>query len=193
MTYYFVQKQLEKNAEYMINEVGATKSFDLGFREIVVLDRKVQVYFVNGLVDDLTVIELLKTLVSINDDEVEKEKVVEIIKNRLVNLQVTPEQALDKATDELLSGLIVIFIDGEDEAYVVDVRSIRADSQKNRIPSASSAARGTVSPKISFQTRPSFAVASKIKVCAMKSSKSESVRKRKYASVTSIRSQMKSS
>lgn len=88
MTYYFVQKQLEKNAEYMINEVGATKSFDLGFREIVVLDRKVQVYFVNGLVDDLTVIELLKTLVSINDDEVEKEKVVEIIKNRLVNLQV---------------------------------------------------------------------------------------------------------
>lgn len=122
MTYYFVQKQLEKNAEYMINEVGATKSFDLGFREIVVLDRKVQVYFVNGLVDDLTVIELLKTLVSINDDEVEKEKVVEIIKNRLVNLQVTPEQALDKATDELLSGLIVIFIDGEDEAYVVDVR-----------------------------------------------------------------------
>lgn len=122
MTYYFVQKQLEKNAEYMINEVGATKSFDVDFRELVILNRKVQVYFVNGLVDDIVVVELLKKLISINDDETNKEEVVNIIENRLVNLQVNPENDLVKITDQLLAGLVVIFIDGEDEAYLIDVR-----------------------------------------------------------------------
>src|SRR5690625_488315 len=96
MTYHFVQKQLTKNAEYMINEVGATKSYDVDFREIVILDRKVQLYFVNGLVDDITVVELIKELIAINDFEENKEEVVNIIENRLVNLQVDPQTELEK-------------------------------------------------------------------------------------------------
>lgn len=122
MTYLFVQKQINKNAAYMKDEVGATVSFDVDFREIVILHTRVQLYYVNGLVDDLTVVELLKKLISINDEETSEEQVVKIIRNRLVNLQVDPHTNMKKITDELLTGLIVLFIDGEKEAYVIDVR-----------------------------------------------------------------------
>src|SRR5690625_536031 len=122
MSYLFVQKQLNKNAAYMKNVVGATVSFDVDFREVVVLHRRMQIYYINGLVDDVTVVELIKKLIDINDEEVDESKVVSIVKNRLVNLQVDPHTRMEKVTDELLSGLVALFIDGEREAFVVDVR-----------------------------------------------------------------------
>lgn len=122
MSYLFVQKQISKNESYMKNEVGAKKSFDVDFREIVVLHRTVQIYYVNGLVDDLTVVQLLKKLIEINDEEVSEQNVAAIIENRLINLQVDPHTKMEAVTDELLNGLIVVFVDGEREAYVIDVR-----------------------------------------------------------------------
>jgi len=122
MSYLFVQKELHKNEAYMKAEVGASVSFDVDFREIIILHRKVQLYYINGLVDDITVVQLLKKLIEINDDEVNEGKVATIIKNRLVNLQVDPHTKLELLTDELLNGLVVLFIDGEREAYVIDVR-----------------------------------------------------------------------
>lgn len=118
----YVSKHIKDNEEYMKQVVGATVSFDVGFREIVVLERKIQIYFVNGLVDDQSVIEILKELIAINDVEVEKNKLADIVKNRLVNQQVDPKDKMEEITDQILSGLIAVFIDGERIAYVVDCR-----------------------------------------------------------------------
>ena len=118
----FVSKELSKNETYMRDEVGARVSFDLDFRELFVLQKKVQLYYVNGLVDDTTVVEIIKMLVRSNDLESETDKLDEIIKNRLVNQQVDPSNNMDDITDQVLAGLIGIFIDGERHAYIVDVR-----------------------------------------------------------------------
>ncbi len=118
----FVAKQIERNEEYMKIELGVGTSYDIDFRELIVLQRKVQLYYINGLVDDTTVTEILKKLVEVNDNESESDNIYEIIKNRLVNQQVDPENKIDKLTDELLSGLVIVFIDGERDAFIVDVR-----------------------------------------------------------------------
>lgn len=118
----YVAKDIDLNAKYMKDVVGATVSYDLDFREVIILDRRVQIYYVNGLVDDSTVVELLKMIVHVNDDEVEQDKMYHIIQNRLVNLQVDPENKITPMVDELLSGLIVVFVDGEREGFIVDVR-----------------------------------------------------------------------
>src|SRR5699024_5133176 len=51
-----------------------------------------------------------------------RRKLAEIVENRLVNEQITEIKSLDEAVDQILSGLIVLFIDGEKRAFVVDVR-----------------------------------------------------------------------
>lgn len=117
-----VSSRMIDNETYMKHEVGATISFDVDYREMIILRKKVQIYYVNGLVDDLIVTEILEKLVSINDEEVEAYEMYDIIKNRLINLQVTPERDLAKLTDEMLSGLIVVFIEGEKQGFIVDVR-----------------------------------------------------------------------
>lgn len=119
----FVSKDLDENADYMKNEVGATISYDLDFREVIILERRIQLYYINGLVDDMTIVEILKMLVRSNDNEAETDKVDDIIKNRLINSQVDPENKLEDLTDQVLAGLVAIFIDGERHAYIVDVRN----------------------------------------------------------------------
>lgn len=114
---------LKKNEKFMKERVGLDVSFDVGFREIKVLKRNIQLYYVNGLVDSLLVVEIIKKLISINDDENEKTDMKDVIENRIVHQQVSAVPTLDEAIDQMLSGLLVIFMDGVSEALVVDVRS----------------------------------------------------------------------
>ncbi|WP_100010748.1 spore germination protein [Lentibacillus sediminis] len=107
---------------YMKSRLGVDVSFDLGFREIIVLKQKVQIYYVTGLCDTSFIQQLLKELIEINDVESNKRKLPEIIENRLVHQQVERVKTMDEAVDQMLSGLISIFINGERFSLVVDVR-----------------------------------------------------------------------
>lgn len=118
----YVSKELKTNEKYMKYEVGANISYDVSFRELIILERNVQLYFVNGLIDDMTVVHILRQLIEANDNEKANDKVYDIIKNRIVNSQVEQVNKIDEVTDQLLSGLIVIFVDGERDAFIVDVR-----------------------------------------------------------------------
>ena len=72
----------------MRDHVGVGESFDADFREIIVLNRKIQLYFVNGLCDTEIIVELIKALVNINDHEQESKEVVDIVRNRIVHQQL---------------------------------------------------------------------------------------------------------
>ncbi|WP_188453962.1 spore germination protein [Virgibacillus oceani] len=106
----------------MKERVGVNTSFDLGFREIIILKNKVQLYYLTGLCDSSIILQILKVLVEINDNERNKNKIPEIIENRLIHQQVNRIKSMDEAVDQMLSGLIVVFVNGEREAFVIDVR-----------------------------------------------------------------------
>lgn len=118
-----VSMDIKRNAKYMREELGAGVSFDVDFRSVVILKTEVQIYYVNGLVDDISVTQILKSLVEVNDNEQETDKADVIIKNRLVNLQVNPSEELAELSEQLLSGLIIVFVDRAKHGYIVDVRS----------------------------------------------------------------------
>lgn len=117
-----ISKDIQDTYTYMKDRIGIGVSYDAGYRELIILKRKVQLYYINGLVDDASLVELIKVLVQINDNETNQRKVFEIIENRLVNLSVETVNTMDEAMDQLLTGLSVIFIDGKKTAFVVDAR-----------------------------------------------------------------------
>ncbi|HLR63207.1 MAG TPA: spore germination protein [Lentibacillus sp.] len=118
-----IYAKIDKNKQYMKDNVGLDTSFDLGFRELVVLKTKIQLYYVTGLCDASVVQQIMRQLVQINDDEINKKKVPEIVENRIIYQQVERTQSLDEVVDQMLSGLVVIFIDGIKYAFIVDVRN----------------------------------------------------------------------
>ncbi|WP_083392055.1 spore germination protein [Bacillus sp. MUM 13] len=107
----------------MKDHVGLGKSFDLGVRKFIVLNKEIQLYYVNGLCDTRYIIEILEVLVGLNDRERNTSKVFEIVKNRIVNQSVAEIDDMEQLIFQVLSGLIVILVDGSSKGLVVDVRS----------------------------------------------------------------------
>ncbi|GAB4073538.1 spore germination protein SpoVAF [Barrientosiimonas marina] len=118
-----IYTKIEKNEQYMRDNIGLEKSYDVEFREIIILKRKVQLYFVNGLCDSSSIQQIMRQLVEINDFETNTKKVPEIVENRIINEQLERTKSLDETVDQMLSGLLIVFVDGIDYAFIVDVRN----------------------------------------------------------------------
>jgi len=122
-TKYPISGNLAENEKFFIEHAGLNTTFDIGIRKLQILDFQVNMYFLNGLCDTKYITEILKKITSISDDEVDHIKFKEILENRIVNQSVSKVKSLDDAVDQLLSGLILFFIEGIDYALAADVRS----------------------------------------------------------------------
>ncbi|TKC19781.1 spore germination protein [Robertmurraya kyonggiensis] len=109
--------------QFMKDRVGLGESFDLGIRKIKIHKKDVHIYSVNGLCDTNFIIQIIKELVELNDNENSHQDLYDLIQNRLLHQSVQPVKLMDELVDQLLSGLIVIVMEGETEAFAVDVRS----------------------------------------------------------------------
>lgn len=118
-----VSANIKENNRYMKERVGVGTSFDVGFREITVLKTEIQLYYVTGLIDSMIIQDLIEELLHLNETERERRKIAEIIKNRLLHQQVSEIKTMDEVVDQVLSGLIVVLINGERYGYAIDVRN----------------------------------------------------------------------
>ena len=108
---------------YMKENVGLGKSFDLGVRKITVLKKDLHIYYVNGLCDTAFIIQIMEALIEINEFGKPTTKVYDVVKNSIVEQSVAEIKTLDELVDQVLSGLIVIVVDGTPMGLAVDVRS----------------------------------------------------------------------
>lgn len=115
---------LQFNEALLKERLGIGISFDVGVRKLPILGKKIQIYYVNGLCDTENIIEILKELMKFETTrERRKIDVKTEVKNHLTHVQVDEVDTVDDGITWLLSGLILILIEEEAEAFVVDVRS----------------------------------------------------------------------
>lgn len=118
-----IPKSLDAIEEYFKERVGLKKSFDIGVRKLQVNKKGVQFYYINGLTDTSFLIKITEELVEINDNEPYTPQLFTLVENRIIHQSVERIKTIDEMVDQVLSGLIVIVVEGEQEALVVDVRS----------------------------------------------------------------------
>lgn len=118
-----IEKKIDQNQAILEERLGIGKSFDVGKREIVVMGRRIQLYYVTGLVDSDLIVDLMTQLLLLNSLPEPGGDVLQTIHNRLVHQQVNPTEKIEDIYVSVLSGLIGILIDEETEGFVVDVRS----------------------------------------------------------------------
>ncbi len=110
-----------KNEKYLSERMGIGVTFDVGIRQLTILETDVHLYFVNGLCDSNFIIEILETLFSM--ESTDGGSVVDAIEDNLAHQQVSPITLMGDLVTQLLSGLIIILVDGEAKGFAVDVRS----------------------------------------------------------------------
>ncbi|MGF9962980.1 spore germination protein [Bacillus rhizoplanae] len=114
---------LSDNENYLKQTVGLGVTFDVGIRKFQILDKEIGVFFVNGLSDSNFIIHILDEVVDTNEIQRYKDNTVKLLENRLIHQQVSKIKTMEDVIFQVLSGLIVIFVEGETEAFVIDVRS----------------------------------------------------------------------
>ena len=62
-----ISPKIEENKAYMEDRLGMGYSFDVGYRELIILKRKINIYYVTGLCDTSTIQEIMEQLIDIND------------------------------------------------------------------------------------------------------------------------------
>ena len=121
--YVTVEKNIDETQKILEDKLGFGKSFDVGQREIVVMERRIQLYYITGLVDSELVVDLMTQLLLLNSLPHPNDDVFQTIHNRLVHQQVTVTDKVNDICTSVLSGLVAIIVDKETQAFVVDVRS----------------------------------------------------------------------
>ena len=118
-----IPESVSEVEHYMKEHVGLGKSFDLGVRKITLLKKDVHIYYVNGLCDTSFIILIMETLIELNEAGKLTTKVYDVVKNSIAEQSVAEIKTMDELVDQVLSGLIVIVVDGTPIGIVVDVRS----------------------------------------------------------------------
>ncbi|SDM78778.1 stage V sporulation protein AF [Fictibacillus solisalsi] len=118
-----ISKKIQENEHELKSRLGIGVSFDVGVRKLHVLKKEVQIYYCTGLCDSLFIIEIMRELMDMDHGHRAPSNVKEILHDHLSHQQVELTDNLEIAIDRMLSGLISVFLEGEDQAFIVDVRS----------------------------------------------------------------------
>lgn len=118
-----IPASLEEIEKIFKERIGLKETFDLGVRKLKIIKKDVHLYYINGLCDTSFIIDIMEQLIRINDHEKLSANLFPIIENHLVHQSVSEITTIDEFVDQVLSGLMVVVIDGVEKALVVDVRS----------------------------------------------------------------------
>ena len=118
-----IPESVDEIEVYFKERIGLGESFDLGVRKLKVMKKDVHIYYCNGLCDTKFIMQIIDQLIDFSDSEKLSTHFLKNLKNHLVHQSVKDIKTLDEAVDQVLTGLIVIFMEGEDTALTIDVRS----------------------------------------------------------------------
>jgi len=100
------------------------QSFDIGERNVVIGGREAYLYYVDGFLQSEIMEQLFQSLFSVDKHEMNQRKNVEdFIKHHMPYAQAKAEKDTDTMLTALLSGLIILVIDGYSETIVADLRT----------------------------------------------------------------------
>ena len=104
-----VSKNYQENIDYLNRELGVPDNFDIVLREMSIGVKKVAIYSVNGMVDTHVASYILDALIDLERSDLIVNALDKLVKGRIVNLQVSDVQTMDKVFYFVLSGPIAIF------------------------------------------------------------------------------------
>jgi stage V sporulation protein AF len=110
----------QANIKQIEEAIGWKKSYDVGLREIKVFEKRVNIYFLTGMVDSLQLIEVVRSLLAIPR---EKPYSFALILDNLGHHSVTILEEFADVIFDVLNGMMVIICEDSRQAISVDVRS----------------------------------------------------------------------
>lgn len=107
-------------------QVGLGVSFDVVFREMTFGCKRCGLFYMNGFVKDTALIEVIKRLSYVTEEEAEGRTLQTFMDKLVVHIQVEKNDSISELIDKVLSGMSALFIEGEQAALLIDAKNYPA-------------------------------------------------------------------
>ena len=122
-----ISTDIHTNISYYNSLFNVTKNFDLLYRTFYIGDRLACVYFVDGFTKDEVLEKILEFFYKLKPDEVPKSG-HDMSKCKIPYGETDLLKDKDSIVKNLLSGVVIMFVDGYDVAFGIDCRQYPARS-----------------------------------------------------------------
>lgn len=140
-----ISTDIDENINYLKNLLGVGESFDIVFREYKVGRKRAASFSVNAMTNDVLLTNVLQDMFTLKSEELTINTLQKLFYTRITHTQVKLVDNLPDAITSLLSGEVLMFLQGEASVIVIDARSYPA-----RMPSESSIEKVTRGSRDSF-------------------------------------------
>lgn len=118
-----ISPDLGETKKTLEHVVGLGKSFDIDFREMTFGDVKTGLFYITGFAKDSIMQEILKRLTYLREEDFSSDVLQDMFELYIPHIQVKLAPKLSGVINEVLTGMSALFIDGEEQAIVMDTRS----------------------------------------------------------------------
>ncbi|MBS7529419.1 spore germination protein [Hazenella sp. IB182353] len=121
-----LNKSLSENIKLLDDILGVDESFDMLFRKLKYGNQDFAMYFVDGFVKDDILNRIMEHLSGINPIDLTGDKIKKLLQTEIPYIEIETTDEIRKVVDNVLSGPLVLLIDGETTAIVIDARTYPA-------------------------------------------------------------------
>lgn len=118
-----VQPKIEPNIEYIREQLGVGKSFDVIHIDLEYAGRKMAMFLIDGFAKDDLLHLIQKFLARLKPEDLEPEPLHKLLRTYIPYVEVDKNKDLDVVVDTVLAGPTVLVVDGIDEAIIIDART----------------------------------------------------------------------
>ncbi|WP_048602040.1 spore germination protein [Rubeoparvulum massiliense] len=117
---------LTKNDQYIHHALAIEKSFDLIYRSLFYAGTKFSLYFVDGFAKDDLMVQILRHLSSLEPEDLHPNAITSLLVTELSYIELEATGNMEKILNAILSGPLVLLVDGCTEALIIDARTYPA-------------------------------------------------------------------
>jgi len=121
-----LSSNLKENVALMNQILAVEQSFDVIYRKLNYGGKAFALYFVDGFAKD-DIMNYIMSLLSVKSrEELVPNTIKHLVERHIAYLEVETSNDLNNLVTQILSGPLVLLIDGEDEAIIIDARTYPA-------------------------------------------------------------------
>ena len=118
-----IEKNFEENKAYLQKKLDlGTDNFDLIFKEMLIGEKKAALLFVDGLNNNEITVFIIRALIEASREQLAVAPIDKLMKKIVPFAEVDIADDFEEALPEVLSGPMLLLIDGETQGLLIDTR-----------------------------------------------------------------------
>lgn len=114
--------KLDENINIINERLGVGKTFDIKTRPIQVIGKTMQIYYLDGLVNNLEVIAVLEKILSLSIDG-EPNDISELIYNNITHKDARFINTIEEVFEHVMNGVLVMLFEGVNRGVIAETRN----------------------------------------------------------------------